>query len=150
MLTMSRNIALGYGMSVSDGQILSNGTQPLTTLIWSIGYWLTNGDKYWGVAIMQILSVVIGIWGALLVHRLFTRVLKDFKFSNSVPLLLSGIWFSSHLTINFFHNCLETGLYFCFVFWFLLSFSEVFSNEEKSKKWTNWIKLGAIGGRVLI
>src|SRR5262249_10342240 len=36
MLTIARNIALGHGMSVANGTIPTNGTQPLATLLWAL------------------------------------------------------------------------------------------------------------------
>ena len=34
MLTIARNMALGNGMSTADGELPTNGTQPLATTIW--------------------------------------------------------------------------------------------------------------------
>ena len=146
MLTMSRNMALGNGMSISNGEIASNGTQPLATFLWTIGYLITGGSKYWGVFFMQIMSVGIGCLGATLVYRLFDRVLKEFQYPVQASLLLTAVWFASHRTVGSFHNGLETGLYACLVIWFLLDFSSLVNNKEKSCIWSSWIKMGLVGG----
>src|SRR5215831_20633195 len=49
MLTIARNIALGHGMSVSDGLQPTNGTQPLATLLWAAVFKLVAGDRRLGV-----------------------------------------------------------------------------------------------------
>ena len=38
MLTVARNLALGNGLSVSDGQIITNGIQPLATFVYSLPF----------------------------------------------------------------------------------------------------------------
>ena len=38
MLTVARNIAIGLGMSVSEGTIGTNGVQPLATYIFTLPY----------------------------------------------------------------------------------------------------------------
>jgi hypothetical protein len=45
MLTVARNLAIGYGLTVSDGTIATNGFQPLATFLFALPYWATGGDK---------------------------------------------------------------------------------------------------------
>ena len=45
MLTVARNLALGNGLSISDGTIPSNGVQPLATLLFAGCIWLAGGDR---------------------------------------------------------------------------------------------------------
>ncbi len=49
MLTIARNMAIGLGMSVSEGTIHSNGVQPLATFLFTLPYLLTGGDKVAGL-----------------------------------------------------------------------------------------------------
>src|SRR4051794_38037468 len=59
MLTLARNLALGNGMSIAEGTIPSNGTQPLATLIWAVVYAAVGGDKVQGVMWVQVLQILI-------------------------------------------------------------------------------------------
>src|SRR5687767_55155 len=56
MLTIARNLAVGKGFSVADGTIPTNGTQPLTTLLWAACFFLSSGHKTAGVLLAQILQ----------------------------------------------------------------------------------------------
>ena len=45
MLTMARNMALGHGLSVSNGTVATNGTQPAVTALGAVLFVLADGDK---------------------------------------------------------------------------------------------------------
>ena len=77
MLTLARNLAIGLGLSVAEGTIASNGVQPLATLIYAVAFWLVDGDKLGGVAIVLGLMVVIWVMAALVVRRFADAVLAD-------------------------------------------------------------------------
>ncbi|RYH10347.1 hypothetical protein [Tropicimonas sp. IMCC6043] len=65
MLTVSRNFAIGNGLSVSDGLIATNGVQPLATFLYSIPFVLSAGVKLAALkgflAIMTAVSVVAAL-----------------------------------------------------------------------------------------
>src|SRR5690606_36666241 len=42
-LTIARSIGSGLGMTVSDGTVATNGTQPLATSLYAIGFFLGGG-----------------------------------------------------------------------------------------------------------
>ena len=66
MQTISRNIALGHGLSVSDGTIQTNGTQPLATFVFSFFYLVAHGDKIDGIFGAELFSVFISLGSAWL------------------------------------------------------------------------------------
>ena len=72
MLTVARNMAIGLGMSVSDGTIPTNGVQPLATFLFAMPYLLTEGDKVQGLWGVQIISAIIAVIGIFTV-RAFAR-----------------------------------------------------------------------------
>ena len=111
MMTIARNIALGHGMSVSAGEIATNGTQPLTTLIWAGIFWLAGGDRTSGVLLIQCFLTVLGLVAALLIFLLGRRLLRDKPWGQSVPALAAALWFASPAVINHAMNGLETLVY---------------------------------------
>ena len=59
MQTIARNLALGHGLSVSDGTIQTNGTQPLATFLFAFFYYLARGDKIGGIAGVMVFSALV-------------------------------------------------------------------------------------------
>lgn len=111
MLTMARNIALGLGMSTAEGSIQTNGTQPFTTFVWSVGYSLTGGDKLGGVIFAHIVLTVVSILFALATYFLVLRVFEQWHNGRSAALVVSALVFSSPQLLPHTMNFLETGLY---------------------------------------
>ena len=56
MQTVARNLALGHGLSVSDGTIATNGVQPLATFLFAFFHYLAAGDKVGGIAGVTVFS----------------------------------------------------------------------------------------------
>jgi len=67
MLAIGRNIAIGKGFSTADGEIPTNGTQPLTTFVWALFFWLTHGDRSLGVALVLAFGVIVSVATAWLI-----------------------------------------------------------------------------------
>jgi len=111
MLTIARNIALGNGPSISDGTILTNGTQPLVTLLWAACFWLADGDRYWGVWLMSVCEIAIAFVAAYALVRLTARVLDPWPHRDSLGIFAAGLWFGSPIVVSHSMNALETGLY---------------------------------------
>jgi hypothetical protein len=111
MLTIARNLALGLGMSVSDGTIPTNGTQPLATFLWSALFWIAGGDRQLGVLLVQIAELVVASLVPILLWRLSLRALGPDPRARATGLLAGGAWYASGLTLPFSMNCQETGLY---------------------------------------
>ena len=111
MLTIARNLALGNGPSIADGTILTNGTQPLATLLWAVCFWLVGGDRFWGVLGVQLLEIAIACGAACLMWRLGCRLLQGRPHGSELALLATGVWFASPVVVAHSMNCLESGLY---------------------------------------
>lgn len=120
MLTIARNQALGHGMSTAEGTLPTNGTQPLVTSLFALGYWVTDGDKRAGVLVALLIQIVIGVITAALIYKLGRRVFAERPWARSASLLASGVWFASPILLGHTMNCLETGAYGLMVAWVAL------------------------------
>ena len=114
MLTMGRNVALGHGLSVAGGEMPTNGTQPLTTFVWALGYLLVGPEREPGVVLAQVLQIVAAAWCAFGIYRLGRRVWGDASWK---AWLASAVWFASPVVMPHTMNCLETGFYACVATW---------------------------------
>lgn len=122
MLTLARNLAIGKGMSVADGLIPSNGTQPLATLVWSALFWLVGGDRELGVGLVQGMEIVFAALTAWLIGRLSERLLGSGAIERKVSWLIAAVWLASPIIVPHSMNCLETGVYGLFVVGTALAF----------------------------
>lgn len=113
MLTIARNLALGHGMSTSEGEIPTNGTQPLFNIIEAGVFWLLDGERFSSVLLIQIIQVLLSVWAAYLLFRLTHSLLvRSFgEKATPVALLTASLWFASPFNVPNTMNCLETGLY---------------------------------------
>ena len=111
MQTVAHNLAIGLGMSVSDGTIQTNGVQPLATFIFALCYVVAGGDKVGGIASVTVISAIIGVAAAACLYVFVKKVLKGFADARPLALLVAGFWFGSPLIVNHSMNGLETGLY---------------------------------------
>lgn len=123
MLTIARNIAIGKGMSIADGTIATNGTQPLFNFIEAICFLLVGGNKELGVALVLILHLIISVIATALVFILTKYLLKKRPYSLEIAVLTSALWYSSSVIMPHTMNCLETGLYISLIlisvyFWY--------------------------------
>lgn len=109
MLTIARYLALGYGMSTADGTLLTNGTQPFVTFIWTLGYLITGGDKLGGVVFAHIIQVLVSIAFAWVMYKTARKVFPDK--SPIYPVGLAAILFTSPQLLPHSMNFLETGVY---------------------------------------
>lgn len=138
MLTIARNIALGNGMSVSDGLQPTNGTQPLATLLWAGVFWLAGGERRLGVLGILLLQAVFACAAAGLLYVLARRLMGELPHGASVALLLSAAWFASPLVVVHSMNCLETGLYAVAVLLVALAFAD----SPRAERWNTLRCLG--------
>ncbi len=115
MLAIGRNIAIGKGFSTADGEIATNGTQPLTTFVWALFFWLTHGDRVLGVALVLAFGVIVSVATAWAIYAFGQRLLGDRPYAQLLSLFAAALWFASPLAIPHTMNCLETGTYTLFV-----------------------------------
>lgn len=111
MLTIARNISLGHGMSVSEGTVPTNGTQPLITFLWAGCFSLAGGAKEVGVLLVLVSSVLISVLAAWWLYKLGRELLGDAPDAGPIAAVAASAWFASHLIVSHTMNCLETGAY---------------------------------------
>lgn len=112
MQTISRNIALGHGIAVSDGTIQTNGTQPLATFVFSLFHLAARGDKIDGIFGVELFSVLVSLGSAWLLYALVKKLLIDNPDGRPLAMLVAGLWFASPTIVKLSMNGVETGLYF--------------------------------------
>ncbi len=112
MQTVARNLALGHGLSVSDGTIATNGVQPLATFLFSFFYYLSGGDKSGGIAGVMVFSALVSFAAAAFLYALVRKLLKKHPDGQALAMLVAGLWFASPTIVKHSMNGLETGLYF--------------------------------------
>jgi hypothetical protein len=117
MLTIGRNLALGKGFSTADGTIATNGTQPLTTLLWAACFALVGGSRNAGVLLVLLLEITLSVVAAYALWRLGSLALRGRREGANAALLASAVWFASPLVVSHSMNCLETGAYALTVIW---------------------------------
>jgi hypothetical protein len=125
LLTVARNMAIGLGMSVSEGTIATNGVQPLVTFLFAIPYVLTGGDKVSSLVGIHLIAAAIALGGAFAVRAFAARVLEPQDDDPLWPWLVAGLWFTGPLLLLHTMNALETGLYTLFLLLSLIQFARV-------------------------
>ncbi len=125
MLTIARNMAIGLGMSVSDGTTASNGVQPLATFLFSVPYLLTNGDKVLGLTGVHLIAAAISVGGLFAVRSLARDLLRGQDDNPLWPWFVAALWFLGPLLLFHTMNGLETGLYTAMIALTLVLFGEV-------------------------
>jgi len=110
-LQIARNMSLGNGMSVAEGTIPTNGTQPFVTWLWSLGFDAVDADKASGVFVVQILELLIAVLTASMVFVVGRRLLRATGHGPAAALLAASAWFASPMGVPHTMNCLETGMY---------------------------------------
>lgn len=148
MLTVSRNIAVGLGMSTADGTLPTNGVQPLATYLYSLGYLLFGGDKTSGVAVALVLQLAISCIAAWLLYVLGRRVCGGDERGKLIAAIAAALWFAGPRQVAHTMNCLESGLYALFVVWATLIFWD--GARKAPWTWKQCIGVGVVLGGVFL
>jgi hypothetical protein len=125
MLTVARNMAIGLGMTVSDGTIATNGVQPMATFLFTIPYLLTDGDKVAGIVGVHLILAIIALAAVFAVKALAARLLRDQDAGALLPWLVGALWFLGPVLLRHSMNGLETGLITLVTVVTLLQFARV-------------------------
>ncbi len=142
MMTIARNMALGHGMSIADGTIPTNGTQPLTTGIWAVGYWIVGGDKIKGIIFVILLQFIMASLAAVILWQGGKRILHNSPHAGTIAALAAGTWYASPILVGHTMNGLETALYsMC-----LIGIAMLFSFSKQSWSMWRWFGLGILLG----
>ena len=111
MLTIARNIALGNGFSIADGAIATNGTQPLSTVLFAACYAMVGGDRLRGLYPVVGLQIALAMLTALALYYCMRHYLYRGPRAVTVACLAAALWFISPSSLYHSQNGLETGLY---------------------------------------
>lgn len=144
MLTIARNLAIGLGMSVSDGTIPSNGVQPLTTLLFSGAFYLVDGDKTAGLIGAHLIQFVIAVAGIFTVHRFARLMLAPQTDLALWPWLIVTLWWVSPLILLHTMNGLETGFYTVMVTFTMVVFGWLLTRPDPGLR--DRVLFGAVCG----
>jgi hypothetical protein len=110
MLTIARNLALGHGFSVAGGEVPTNGTQPLCTVIFAGFFAAAGGERLPGLFAAAALQVVLSIATAGFIYVAMRRTFYRGPHSAFVATLAAALWFASPSSVRHTQNGLETGL----------------------------------------
>ncbi|HKU37782.1 MAG TPA: hypothetical protein VJR89_06530 [Polyangiales bacterium] len=146
MLSIGRNLALGKGFTTADGTIATNGTQPLTTFLWGLLFWLTGGDRAGGVALVLLFEIAISALAARALYRFGSHLLAGRSYAHAVSLLAAALWFASPLTLPHTMNCLETGTYGLCVIWCAHAFVKLCELPSERFETSHVLRFGALLG----
>ncbi len=111
MITIGRNIAMGYGISVSDGTIQTNGIQPLYTFVIAGASKLVNCDKILTLKLVVIIQLLISLLTFWVIWKMGKSFFTERENSSQISLFAAALWFASPLTILNTINGLESALY---------------------------------------
>jgi hypothetical protein len=145
MLTVARNMAIGLGMSVSEGTVPTNGVQPLATFLFTIPYLLTGGDKVTSLIGIHLIAATAALGGFFAVRAFAARVLGQQDDHPAWPWLAATLWFAGPLLLRHTMNALETGLYTLAALLLLLQFARVLDRGRDAGAGAGLL-LGLLGG----
>ena len=145
MLTIARNMAIGLGMTVSEGTIVTNGVQPMATFVFTIPYLLTDGDKLQSLVGIILISTVISVAAYFTLQRFAQIILGPFTDDRIWSWFVATLWFIGPVLLHHSMNALETGLYTLMVLLTLLQFGRVLEKGVDSTT-ADRLVLGAICG----
>jgi len=146
MLTIARNIALGHGFSIADGTIATNGTQPLTTLLFAGCIWLAGGDRIAGLYPVVAAQILWSIAGAIALYFCARRLLYRGPNANIVALIAAALWFLSPTSLYQMQNGLETGFYALLILLSVAAYDLFRPQLLTANSWGRCIVLGVMLG----
>lgn len=115
-LSVARNLAAGHGLTI-DGVNLTNGFQPLFTILQGGAFWLAGGDEILAMRLVMALGWLFHVAGALVI-ALVARDAWPAR-HESEGLLRAGLaallYLAAPLMLNHAYNGLETG---CVMFFY--------------------------------
>ena len=123
MMTIARNLSAGHGLSVSHGEVATNGVQPLFTAIQALIFAMADGQRDPALLAIMVLSVVIGLGAMAVVFAVIDRTLRPGH--SAVSLFAASAWYAAPVTIQHSMNGLETGLYTPLAWLTVLSMSKL-------------------------
>jgi hypothetical protein len=146
MLTVSRNMAIGNGMSVSDGTIATNGVQPLIAFVFAVPYLLTEGDKVSSLIAVHLIHAMLALVAVFAIRALAARLMTPRDDATHWPWVAALMWFLGPLLLRHSMNGLETGLYTLTIVVALLLFARMIEADSLQRR----LGFGAFCGLVVL
>lgn len=109
-LTIARNFANGAGFSVADGTVLTNGTQPLVTALYAVGFWLFGGATAASLWFVQLLQIAFAAASCSLLFSFVRFWFKEHPQREWIAAASASVWILGPVLVPHSMNCLETGL----------------------------------------
>ena len=145
MLTIARNLAIGNGMTTSDGSIPSNGVQPMATFLWGSGRsgrsTATSATASPSCLALELLVSVLTAWA---LFRLGCAAFHRRSQAKEWAALAALAWWASPVAVPHTMNCLETGLYL----WLGLEAWRAWLQTPEDAPFKRWVWLGVLCGLV--
>ena len=146
MLTIARNLALGNGLAISDGEIPTNGTQPLMTLIEAACFKTVNGDKMRGLFLIVAVQVIVSLLTATALYLFTKRYFYKQNHASLVALLAAAFWYISPSSLMHSQNSLETGLSTLLILASLALYDACIPRFRDGAAWIRSLWLGVLLG----
>ncbi|MBI3710656.1 MAG: hypothetical protein HY246_23675 [Proteobacteria bacterium] len=138
-LTVARNLAAGHSLTI-DGTTLTNGFQPLFTLVEALAFVLGHGDEILAMRLVMAFSWLFHLLGALCVGLIARDAWPAAAGGRERRLrlwLAVFLYLAAPLLLNHAYNGLETG---CVLFFYALAWRWVQSGRDR-----DWLGLAAFG-----
>ncbi|WP_101067666.1 hypothetical protein [Roseovarius salinarum] len=149
MLTVARNLADGAGLSVSDGEIATNGVQPLGTFLYALPYLATGGDKVTSLVGVILIMALVSVFALFAIRAFAARSLAGLAEGPIWAWMVAALWFLGPLMLFHSMNALETGLATLAVVALLLWFGNL-CEAQRPFTVAERIVLGLLSGLVFL
>lgn len=150
MQTVARNMALGLGMSTSEGTIPTNGVQPLATFFFAALHFLAGGSKLAGIALVTVFSTLVAAVASCYLYRLGQRVFAGMRHGNELAALSAAAWFAAPKIVDHSMNGLETGVYYLAIVVTLNYYIGTISDAKPDLEWRQRLMLGFLLGMTFL
>lgn len=146
-LSVARNLATGHGLTI-DGEHLTNGFQPLFTVLEAGAFWVTGDNQIMAMRLVMALGWLFHVAGALLAAAIARDAWPASGGEGERELrgwLAAFLYLAAPLMLNHAYNGLETG---CTMFFYALAARWMQSGRDRS--WAGLAGFGAIIGLLVL
>ena len=146
-LAVARNLAAGHGLTI-DGTTLTNGFQPLFTMIEALAFWLAGGNEILALRLVTAFAWAFHAAGAVLVGLIAKDAWPvrhgDAERALRLPLTVF-LYLAAPLMLNHAYNGLETG---CVMAFYAAGWRLMQTNRDES--WGGLALFGALIGLMVL
>ena len=150
-LTVARNLATGRGLTI-DGTTLTNGFQPLFTLIEGLAFWLAGANDALALRFVMLFAWAFHVAGALTLAAIARDAWplrgegrEGTRERNLRGALAAFLYLAAPLMLNHAYNGLETG---CVIFFYALAWR--WRQMDWDRGWAGLAGFGAVIGLMVL